>query len=241
MQVVVSGIYLSYSWISLYYLSVLDSFSIFSFIVAIGMLAGIVLDVPLGFEEIPPDEPAESAPDEVLEQDVAQEIPPWLEPASPGATDTIISWLGDKEFQGMTEPDEEIPNWMRGTGPLDGSVLEETPPPDSMPSEVPEDELEGLPDDLVEAIDNQVYNRGVLSDLIAQPLAVARKYNLQLHLGEWGCYEPSPTEDRLRWYADVRSICEENNIAWTTWDYKGGFGVVSDGEPVQNLIDTLLK
>lgn len=49
LQVVVSGIYLSYTWISLYYLSILDSFSIFSFIVAIGMLAGIVLDVPLGF------------------------------------------------------------------------------------------------------------------------------------------------------------------------------------------------
>jgi MFS family permease len=49
LQVVVSGIYLSYSWISLYYLSVLDSFNAFSIIVAIGMLAGAFLDVPLGF------------------------------------------------------------------------------------------------------------------------------------------------------------------------------------------------
>ncbi|MFX0122303.1 MAG: MFS transporter [Candidatus Hodarchaeota archaeon] len=48
LQVVVSGIYLSHSWISLYYLSVLDSFSAFSIIVAIGMLAGAILDIPLG-------------------------------------------------------------------------------------------------------------------------------------------------------------------------------------------------
>jgi MFS family permease len=48
LQMVVSGIYLSYTWISLYYLSVLDSFSSFGFIVAIGMLCGIILDVPLG-------------------------------------------------------------------------------------------------------------------------------------------------------------------------------------------------
>ncbi|UCG00551.1 MAG: MFS transporter [Candidatus Heimdallarchaeota archaeon] len=48
LQIVVSGIYLSYSWISLYYLSVLDSFSAFSIIVVIGMLAGAILDVPLG-------------------------------------------------------------------------------------------------------------------------------------------------------------------------------------------------
>ncbi|MFW9903381.1 MAG: MFS transporter [Candidatus Thorarchaeota archaeon] len=49
LQVVVSGIYLSYSWISLYYLSILDSFNTFSIIVAIGMVAGVFLDVPLGF------------------------------------------------------------------------------------------------------------------------------------------------------------------------------------------------
>ncbi|MFX0013610.1 MAG: MFS transporter [Promethearchaeota archaeon] len=45
---VVTGIYLSYSWISLYYLSILNSFSTFSIIVAIGMFFGAILDVPLG-------------------------------------------------------------------------------------------------------------------------------------------------------------------------------------------------
>ncbi|MFX1515006.1 MAG: MFS transporter [Promethearchaeota archaeon] len=49
LQVVVSGIYLSYSWISLYYLSILDSFLDFSIIVVIGMVTGAVLDIPLGF------------------------------------------------------------------------------------------------------------------------------------------------------------------------------------------------
>jgi len=48
LQVVVSGIYLSFAWISLYYLSVLDSFSVLGFIVAIGMLCGAILDIPLG-------------------------------------------------------------------------------------------------------------------------------------------------------------------------------------------------
>ncbi|MHA2305280.1 MAG: MFS transporter [Candidatus Hodarchaeales archaeon] len=48
LQVVVSGIFLSYSWISLYYISVLDSFSTFGTIVAIGMICGAFLDIPLG-------------------------------------------------------------------------------------------------------------------------------------------------------------------------------------------------
>ncbi len=48
LQVIVSGIYLSYSWISLYYIFVLDSFSTFGTIVAIGMICGAFLDIPLG-------------------------------------------------------------------------------------------------------------------------------------------------------------------------------------------------
>ncbi|UCG90625.1 MAG: MFS transporter [Candidatus Heimdallarchaeota archaeon] len=48
LQVVVSGIYLSYAWISLYYLSILDSFIAFGIIVSFGMLFGIFLDLPLG-------------------------------------------------------------------------------------------------------------------------------------------------------------------------------------------------
>ncbi len=48
LQIVVSGIYLSYAWISLFYLSVLDSFITFGIILAIGMLCGAILDLPLG-------------------------------------------------------------------------------------------------------------------------------------------------------------------------------------------------
>ncbi|MFX1285413.1 MAG: MFS transporter [Promethearchaeota archaeon] len=48
LQVVVSGIYLSYAWISLYYLSILDSFIAFGIILSIGMFCGAILDLPLG-------------------------------------------------------------------------------------------------------------------------------------------------------------------------------------------------
>ena len=48
LHVVVSGIYLSYAWISLYYLSILDSFIVFGIILSIGMLCGAILDLPLG-------------------------------------------------------------------------------------------------------------------------------------------------------------------------------------------------
>lgn len=47
-----------------------------------------------------------------------------------------------------------------------------------------------------------------------------------LFCGEFGVYQPnSPEEDRVRWYKEVSSYLDSMNIAWTTWDYHGGFGL----------------
>ena len=35
----------------------------------------------------------------------------------------------------------------------------------------------------------------------------------------------APDDDRTYWYKVVRENLEANNIAWTIWDYKGGFGL----------------
>lgn len=48
LQILVCGIYLSNGWISLYYLAILDSFEAFGFVVGLGLVCGIVLDIPLG-------------------------------------------------------------------------------------------------------------------------------------------------------------------------------------------------
>jgi len=110
---------------------------------------------------------------------------------------------------------------------------------------IKEEDLKGLPEDLVKEIGyyNGDYNRDVLVKLLEKPLAVAAKYNLPLYCGEWGCLPTVPEAGRMQWYADMRAILEQNNIAWATWDYKGNFGIISmDGQEVyQNLIDVLLK
>lgn len=50
--------------------------------------------------------------------------------------------------------------------------------------------------------------------------------NVTVFCGEFGVYIPnSPNDDRIVWYETVRKYLEENGIAWTTWDYKGGFGL----------------
>jgi endoglucanase len=112
------------------------------------------------------------------------------------------------------------------------------------PGRVVEDQdTQGLAPDLVESLRDsmRVYDRDVLASLIGGPVKLAAETGLPLYCGEWGALDKAPRQDRLRWYADVRSMLEARSVAWATWDYKGGFGIVGDdGRPDFRLIETLL-
>lgn len=54
--------------------------------------------------------------------------------------------------------------------------------------------------------------------------------NVNVFCGEFGVYIPnSNNSDRVFWYDAVRKYLEEKGIAWTTWDYTGGFGLFQKG------------
>jgi phosphohistidine phosphatase SixA len=93
---------------------------------------------------------------------------------------------------------------------------------------VAEADLQGVPPDLAGALGDsrRHLDRAALTQMLAKPLALARATGLPLYCGEWGALPAAPRTDRLRWYADVRGMLEERGIAWATWDYKGGFGLV---------------
>ena len=88
---------------------------------------------------------------------------------------------------------------------------------------------------------NGVYDRQRLEDLLAKPLALAKKLDLPLYCGEWGALPTTPREARMQWYRDMRANLEKHGIAWANWDYKGGFGIVTRaGEPDREFIEVLL-
>jgi len=116
--------------------------------------------------------------------------------------------------------------------------------PVSYPGQIiAEKDLEGLPEDLVQAIQahNGEFDRDALAKIIQPALEYAKAHQLPLYCGEWGCLQTVPSPDRLRWYADMRSIFEENNIAWATWNFKSSeFGIqYSSGKPDEGLIEVL--
>ena len=69
-----------------------------------------------------------------------------------------------------------------------------------------------------------------IKELIDIAVAFKESRNVRIFCGEFGVYIPnSNNTDRVFWYETVRKYLEEKAIAWTTWDYHGGFGLFEEG------------
>ncbi|MEL6591378.1 MAG: cellulase family glycosylhydrolase [Bacteroidota bacterium] len=100
--------------------------------------------------------------------------------------------------------------------------------PDSMPS---------FPASLVgswiENVFNDYGNSGTVSEvqnLIDIAVNFQQTRNVPVYCGEFGVYQPNSQENhRVFWYEQVKTYLESQNIPWTIWDYKGGFGLFEEG------------
>jgi len=68
------------------------------------------------------------------------------------------------------------------------------------------------------------WNRETVHAEMADAIAAAEKYGLQLFCGEWGVYETVNRDWAYAWTRDMISVFNEFNIAWTTWCYDADFG-----------------
>lgn len=69
---------------------------------------------------------------------------------------------------------------------------------------------------------------------VQQLLDIAIQFRDQRHVpiycGELGVFmDNSDNDDRVFWYQTVRQYLEDHNVAWTAWDYHGGFGLFEAG------------
>lgn len=89
---------------------------------------------------------------------------------------------------------------------------------------------------------NQIYNKKVMLDKMEVAIDYAKKRNLLLYCGEFGCYPSTPMALREKLYKDWIAIFEENNIAWCHWNYKNDFPVVDAEtlEPIKEIVDIMI-
>lgn len=87
------------------------------------------------------------------------------------------------------------------------------------------------------------YNKDVLEASIQKAIKRARELGLQLYCGEFGCYTKTPRTNKMNWLKDVVTILRENKIAYSYWEYKGGFGFCNSSGKVtdQEVLNLLTK
>ncbi len=98
-------------------------------------------------------------------------------------------------------------------------------------------EMPALPAELqgtwIENNYNDYQNQGTVAkvkSLIDIAVAFRDQRNVPIFCGEFGVYQPnSDPEERVFWYDVVQEYLDSNNIAWTMWDYHGGFGLFERG------------
>jgi endoglucanase len=86
----------------------------------------------------------------------------------------------------------------------------------------------------------KIYNIDVMENDFMQVVEVAKKYNLKIYCGEYGCITGAPEDDKIRWYKDMYTLFERYGMARANWDYKGGFGIIRRGEPATEMTNAIL-
>lgn len=76
----------------------------------------------------------------------------------------------------------------------------------------------------------KVYSKENAKNSLQKPMRevseFSNKRNVPVFCGEFGVMMTyAENKDRVAWYKNVRTVLEEENIAWIMWDYRGSFGL----------------
>ncbi|MGA9532123.1 MAG: tetratricopeptide repeat protein, partial [Anaerolineales bacterium] len=87
-----------------------------------------------------PETPSETKQEAKAAASEPTEVPAWLDEGEPGATSTIMTWLGNRESEGeepASQAADELPDWIQETTPDYGMGAESPPSSEGTDEEVP--------------------------------------------------------------------------------------------------------
>ncbi len=76
--------------------------------------------------------------------------------------------------------------------------------------------------------DNKIWNRDTLMEFY-QPWRNVQESGVTVHIGEMGCYNQTPNEVALRWFADLLGVFKSFGWGYALWQFAGPFGIVRHG------------
>jgi hypothetical protein len=78
--------------------------------------------------------------------------------------------------------------------------------------------------------DGVTWNRESLQAFY-EPWRAVERLGVQIHIGEFGCFNRTPNDVALNWLRDLVGIWKEFGWGYALWSFKGAFGVVDHGRP----------
>lgn len=64
-----------------------------------------------------------------------------------------------------------------------------------------------------------------------KPWRDLQQMGVDVHIGEFGCYNKTPNDVALRWFEDLLSLYKEYKWGYSLWNFSGPFGIVEHGRP----------
>src|SRR6266480_353940 len=93
---------------------------------------------------------------------------------------------------------------------------------------VPKDEFESfnLPTWPMKDDRGTTWDRARLKNEDIDPYKLLMDRGVQIHVGEWGCFNQTPHEVTLAWMRDSLSLWKEAGWGYSLWNLRGSFGVM---------------
>ncbi len=73
----------------------------------------------------------------------------------------------------------------------------------------------------------KIWNKNVMKELLIDRWQPLVNRGVQVHVGEWGCYNKTPHDVALAWMLDLLSLWKDAGWGHALWNLKGTFGVLN--------------
>jgi endoglucanase len=73
------------------------------------------------------------------------------------------------------------------------------------------------------------WDRDRLQKVLIDPWRPLVERGVQVHVGEWGCYNKTPHDVTLAWMKDCLALWKEAGWGFALWNLRGDFGVLDSG------------
>ena len=75
----------------------------------------------------------------------------------------------------------------------------------------------------------RLWNRELLKSVYIDSWKPLTDTGVQVHVGEWGCFNRTPHDVALAWMSDCLSLWKEAGWGYSMWEFRGAFGILDSG------------